>query len=260
MLLILCPLDDLDTLALARRWTREGIDCRIVTAEALSFARRRSHRVSGPCRSGAAVVRTDIDLTDRCSVSGDEFTGVLNRLVEPPAAAWRWAAAAERDYAVAELHAFTLSWLAGLPGPVRNRPVPGCLAGPAPHPVAVLAVAAALGLDHVPLRLSSRSTQPTTNPLETATRMAGPDSRAVEVICLDGVVLTPGVPARIADRLPALAADIGAAEALIGIHFAVGRSRWVFAGVTPLPALAAAGSAVYGALAAVLGARAAEVA
>ena len=126
-----------------------GVPVTVVTGELLAFARRRSHRL------GRAGVHSSIELGDGTVLSDLTFTGVLNRLVEPPAAAWEHAAVGERTYAMAELHAFTLSWLTSLPCPVRNRPDPSYLAGPAPHPLLALAAARSVGLRTVPIRLDT---------------------------------------------------------------------------------------------------------
>ncbi|MDQ6659083.1 MAG: hypothetical protein M3Z00_12830 [Actinomycetota bacterium] len=240
MLLILCSLDDLDTVAFARGASAAGVPCRVLTAEALSFASRRSHRLSSIRRAGRTSISvvTEIETVGAPLLLEGNLSGVLNRLVEPPATAWRRAAAVERDYAAAELFAFTLSWLSGLTCPVRNRPTPGCLAGPTPHSLSSLAVARQVGLDCPPLRYSSRAGSAATDLGSAALAAAGHDAGVEQLVCLDGKVLTRRAPAGLADAVAAFASAIGAEQSLNGVDFAVSGSRWVFAGMTPLPALA----------------------
>src|SRR5439155_13560654 len=94
-----------------------------------------------------------VDRSDVASVRHP--TWVLNRMVDPPDLAWRCAAPAERDYAAAELQAFTLAWLCGLDRPVRNRPDPGCLSGPLFPPAVVAYAAARAGLACGALRVGT---------------------------------------------------------------------------------------------------------
>lgn len=241
MLLILCSLDDLDTVSFARGAIAGGVPCRLLTAEALSFASRRSHRLSSIVRAGrtSISIHTEIETVGAPLLLERDLTGVLNRLVEPPVSAWRRAATVERDYAAAELFAFTLSWLSGLDCPVRNRPTAGCLAGPSPHPLTTVAVARQVGLDCPPLRYSSRTSAPATDLGLAALAAAGRGANVAQLVCLDGAVLTTTAPAGLADRVGAFARAVGAEESLLGVDFAVSGSRWVFAGMTPLPTLAA---------------------
>ncbi|WP_029135891.1 hypothetical protein [Nakamurella lactea] len=243
MLLILCPLDDLDALAFAHRATAEGTGCRILTAEALSFAGRRSHRIVSPVRgSGAPIsVRTEIEALGLPPINDEQVSGVLNRLIEPPASAWRRATAVERDYATAELFAFTISWLSGFECPVRNRPTASCLAGPAPHPLRAVVAAQAAGLECPDLRYGSDTAAAQPDLAAAAFAAAGPGARARQVVCLDGMVLSDGIPADPGAGVVGLLCAIGADADLVGVDFAVRGDHWVFAGLTPLPALGGLG-------------------
>lgn len=260
MLLILCALDDLDTLAFARRAGATGVDCRILTAEALSFARRRSHRISGTSRgAGASIsVRTEIEALDLPPIRDNQLSGVLNRLVEPPAAAWRRATEVEREYATAELFAFTLSWLTGLDCPVRNRPTPGCLAGPVPHPARVVAAARQAGLNCPQIRYHSGmpAADAEADLGAAALTAAGPQAVPAHLVCLDGEPLACGdaasVPGHLADPIRSMLSLLGCAGDLVGLDFAVHGGRWVFAGLTPLPRLSELGTAGRAALLATL--------
>jgi hypothetical protein len=206
----------------------------LVTSDLLSFARRRSQRI------GAVGVESVIELAHGTTITRPAF--VLNRLMGPPAAAWRWASDAERNYAIAELNAFMLGWLTGLDCPVRNSPDPSCLAGPLPHPLLLAAAAARAGLEcaDVPFRHDSGSTPDYL--LEAAAGVAGPSAQPVHVVCLDGVILNVPVPDSVAAAVREFATLIGASEALIGVDFLVQGNTWWFAGMSPLADLRAGGA------------------
>ncbi|MDQ4214740.1 hypothetical protein [Microbacterium capsulatum] len=192
-----------------------------MTSELLSFARRRSQRLG---RDGArAVVEVGPLTIERPAL-------VINRMTTPPDAAWRSAVPGEREYAAAELTAFVLSWLRALDCPVRNRPEPVCLAGPAPHPQLAQLFAQRSGL------------------------ACGEGIRSgtyAQLVVLDGEILNPeeiaqragtAMPRGFAASVSSFAHAVGADTALIGIDMIVGEGQWLFQGVTPLPALPAAGS------------------
>lgn len=253
MLLVLCPLNDPHALWFAGRALADGRLCTVLPTEKLSFARRRSHRLGG---GGGSEPRTVIELTDGTVVDGARVTGVLNRMIAPPADAWHHAPEAERDYATAELHAFSLSWLTGLRCPVRNRPTPECLAGPAPDPLRSWAAAQASGLSCAPVRMGAADPwHPAEAVLASARRASGPSARPVHAVCLDGTVLVPNVPARVAAGVAALCALLGARRALLGVDFLVDGDDWRFAGTSPLPDLRSGGNRLYRLLLDALGQR-----
>jgi hypothetical protein len=236
MLLVICGLDDEGALWFARRVRQSGADCTIVTTEALSYARHLSHRLA------RGEVRTELRLADGTRLVDSEISGVLNRAVQPPGAAWLWAAPAERDYAIVELHACTLSWLHALPCPVRNRPEPDCLAGPLRHPFVTVAAAHAAGLPCPEIRFDTAGPlSPADSLLLAAARAAGPHARPVHLACLDGVVAGGEPPEPVAAGIAAFATRMGAAEALLGVDFFAGDGGWWFAGTSPLPDLRAGG-------------------
>src|SRR5205814_4716450 len=77
-LLVVASLDDADALWFAQRAGTSGVACRVLTTEALSFARRRSHRVTDQgCTTTIEVVAGDI-------IRDSEIGGVLNRALDPP--------------------------------------------------------------------------------------------------------------------------------------------------------------------------------
>ncbi|HEV8651809.1 MAG TPA: hypothetical protein VG276_21030 [Actinomycetes bacterium] len=246
MLLVLCGLDDPGALWFARRAVESGLDCSVVTSEALSYVRRISHQLG---RDGVHTTVELIDgtvLVDELAAGPGGVSGVLNRMLEPPAQAWQYAAPAERDYAAMELHAVVLSWLHGLRCPVRNRPEPDCLAGPVRHPFVAVAAAHAVGLSCPTVRFDSAAPLwPADALLAAAAAAAGRPARAVHVVCLDGEVLAPEVPEAVAGGVAAFTTRIGAGEALIGVDFVVGPSGWWFAGLTPLADLRAGGAVLF---------------
>jgi hypothetical protein len=248
MLLVLTTLDDLPALSFVRASAATGSACAVVTSESLSFARRRSHRVSD---AGTSVA---LELADGTTVDGNGLTGVLNRLMGPPDLAWHRAGGRERDYATAELHAFTLSWLSALPCPVRNRPTPSCLTGPTPHPFLAVSAAAEAGLACAPVRMGTGAgADPAQAVSAAAFGAAGPDSYHCQVVCLDGHDVTDASPPWVRDALPKLAALLGLEESLVGVDFVVGGGQWWFAGTTPMPDLRLGGAELYGRLHALLG-------
>jgi len=230
---VVASLDDADALWFAQRAGTSGVACRVLTTEALSFARRRSHRVTDQgCTTTIEVVAGDI-------IRDSEIGGVLNRALDPPDRAWQRAAPAERDYASAELQAFMLSWLAGLPCPVRNRPTPDCLAGPYPHPFVASAAAVQAGLPCPPMTVTTSSVgnDCLDGHLMAARLTAGPAARPINVPCLDGVPAMAGIPDAVTDAIGSFLELIGANEAAVGIDFLVAENVWWFAGMTPIASL-----------------------
>jgi hypothetical protein len=241
MLLVICGLDDEGALWFTHQVKQSGADCTVVTTEALSYARHLSHRLT------PGEARTEVRLADGTRLVDSEISGVLNRAVQPPGAAWLQAAPAERDYATVELHACTLSWLHALPCPVRNRPEPDCLAGPWRHPFVTAAAAHAAGLPCPEIRFGTAGPLgPADALLLAAARAAGPRARPVHLVCLDGVVARSVVAGRelpepVAAGIKAFATRMGAEEALLGVDFFAGAGGWWFAGTSPLPDLRAGG-------------------
>jgi hypothetical protein len=243
MFVVLCDIDDSAALWLDSRFRELGHRSTLVTSGLLSFAQRRSQWIG---RDGTRAV---VDLGEGGVI--DQPGLVVNRLLSPPVAAWQWAKPGERDYAAAEMTAFTLSWLAAVPGAVRNRPSPTCLAGPSPHPLRAAVLAHRAGLDVPDADFGAGAS--TLQLLEAAVRNAAPPVGLCHLVVLDGrIVDADGAErragARMPERLPRavarLASAVGAAEGLIGIDIVVSDGRWWFAGMTPLPDLMLAGDAV----------------
>lgn len=173
--------------------------------------------------------------TDGRRLDSAEVVATFNRLVaepRPPAGV----APADRGYAAEELRAFTLGWLASLPGPVLNRATPEGWSGAAPHPAAVHVRAATAGL---PVDDLDDAVAPAVGP-------ARPVQRALVVA---GHVLGPPLARRHADGCHALAAALGLGVA--GVDFvpsAAGDGRWVVDRVDPRPDLRRGGVAALDAL------------
>ncbi|HEX5270507.1 MAG TPA: hypothetical protein VFW33_08485 [Gemmataceae bacterium] len=82
-----------------------------------------AHSVGPGGADGAAVVGGRV-------LAVDELDGVVVRIAAVPAGELGHVRAEDRAYAAAEMTAFLLAWLDACPGPVVNRPTPGCLNGP----------------------------------------------------------------------------------------------------------------------------------
>jgi hypothetical protein len=231
--LVVCDIEDAVALWFASKLRAAGVPTLVATSDVLSFARRRSQRVS------ARGVESVVELADGAAIARPAF--VLIRLMAPPAAAWRWATAGERNYAIAELNAFVLGWLAGLDCPVRNRPDPSCLAGPAPHPLVLAAAATRAGLDCADVTFVRGVRSPADYLLESAARASGPGARPCHGVCLDGEILNLAVPPHVARRVRDFTTAVGADAALVGIDFLVQDDKWWFAGMSPIADLRAGG-------------------
>jgi hypothetical protein len=126
--------------ALALRWSDD--DARVLTPRDLSRTGWRQ-RVGHPAGSIAVV---DGDL-----VPQEEISAVLTRLPCVFEEELPHIAPEDRTYVAAEMTAFLIFWLAGLPCPVINRPTPGCLVGPAWRPAQWSQLAARAGFAAEPL-------------------------------------------------------------------------------------------------------------
>jgi hypothetical protein len=231
MWLVLCERADLDAHWAAAGLVRRGLEpIELVHADELAAATRWQHRV-GP--DGCSVT---VELVDGRTLSSAEIRGTLNRLVQTPSAPLLRAAPGDREYAREELHAFALSWLAALPGPVLNRPTPQGLSGPWLHRSEWLALAARAGLATPPFRSDDaesegRGRSPAASVIVVGAKAFGP----------------PGVPA-LADACGRLARLVGAA--LLEVAF---DPDGLFAAATTLPALRPGGDPLLDALAGALG-------
>lgn len=224
---------------LAARWAYDGLrrhglaSLQLATAPQLANARRWVHRL------GEGVAKVEIELADGRRFASGETRGVVNRLLSIPCAALERAAAADRDYAWQELHAFYFSWLYALPGTVLNRPAPPGLAGRLRHPVEWFALAARASLPFAPYR--SDTTQ--------LSQGLAAGSRAMHTVVLAGEVYGPHLPEQIAAGCRRLA-ELAGLE-LLGLELELrADGEWRFRGATPLADLTAGGEPLLAALAA----------
>ena len=233
MWLVLCAADDLSALWAARGLAARGLQpTEIVTADMLAYNLRFEHRLS------AGEPSVNITLADQRVINSGAIRGTLNRLQLLPSAHLRGAAAADRDYAVQELYALTLSWLYGLPGIMLNRPTPQGLSGEWRHRSEWLLLATQAGLTTMPYQQSDLCGP------------AGPSALPAtqSLIMVRGICCGPTVPPSIAAGCARLASFSG--TDLLGIEFlAARRGDWIFTNATPLPDLRSGGSSLLDALA-----------
>ena len=232
-MLVLTHLEDTSALRLAARVRASGAPCQIVTAEALSFAKRRTHTTSSD------GTHTVIELADGTAIEDAGMSGVLNRCWRPPDLAWQQASSTERAYASAELHAFMVSWLSSLAAPVRNRPVDDSLAGPSPTPMLAAMAAAATGLNVHPAVGIDSATQPPCDPGAATSAALGGRGVRRQVVLLDGTPFGAELDDGALASVRALAGRLRADDAIVGLDFVVDRGTWWFVGMTPLPELPA---------------------
>ncbi len=142
MWLIACSPGDVAALWVARRLVaRELAPVEVVSVEALAYSQSIEHRLG----SDGASVR--IRLADGRQLAGERVDGLLNRITRLPFAHLEVATEDEHTYAMQEISALFLSWLAAMPGIVLNRPVPFGLSGPIMDQTQWLALAGRAGLD-----------------------------------------------------------------------------------------------------------------
>jgi hypothetical protein len=96
-----------------------------VSAEEIVLAPYWAHREED------SLVTTEVRLSDGTSLDSANIGVVFNRLLALTLPQFAFAKAADRDYAIQEMNALCLSWLAGLPRPVINTPTPMGLSAPA---------------------------------------------------------------------------------------------------------------------------------
>lgn len=234
MWLVLC--EDHDA---AAHWAHEGLAARglpteLVTSTSLGTATRWVHRL------GPAGGELEVSLADGREIRSTDVSGVLNRLLS----AWNprigHARDGDREYAIQEIHAFHVSWLHALPGPMLNRPHMGGLSGRWRYASEWLALGARAGLPTRPSPLDSDQTPPW---------LASPEDNVRTVITVGGQVL--GAPsADLVDGCRKLA-ELSATP-LLGTSFRSDAVGWHLVGATPHPDLRLGGEPLLDALAAAL--------
>jgi hypothetical protein len=137
---VLASADDVDAKALVARWA--GADARLFTPADLCH-RGWVHRPGFGC--GLAVV-------DGEPVPVRDLSALVTRLFFVTERDVVSIVPADRPYVAAEMTAFLLAWLSGLPCPVVNRPSPLGLAGPNLRPESWMALASRAGIPVRPVR------------------------------------------------------------------------------------------------------------
>jgi hypothetical protein len=125
MILILAHLQDRTAFAVAHLLaTRHGADyVRTLTAEELAV------EVGWSYRHTSSGIETELRMPDGDRLSDCRVGIVFNRLRQVSVPQFESGPRGDRDYAAAEIHALTLSWLSSLRCPVVNRPSVRGLAG-----------------------------------------------------------------------------------------------------------------------------------
>jgi hypothetical protein len=169
MLVILAYSHDRSAYALVERWRAAGEDAGVLTCADLS-RRGWLHRPGYP-EAGRAVV------DDRIVPTGD-IRAVIVRMPAVGEGEVMHVHEADRAYAVAEMQAFLLAWLASLQCPVINPPTTCNLGGPAWHVSEWVLRARRLGLAVRPVAWRSASS----DAFVEMPRRLDPGSRFIDVI------------------------------------------------------------------------------
>jgi hypothetical protein len=233
MILVLCDESDLSARWAADAMRRRGQAVTIITGADLAAAVGWEHRIG---RLGAEC---EIRFADGTHLRGSDTRGVLNRLSFIPSGWLRRYGGPDRDYAVQEMHAFYLSWLHTLRGPVFNPPTPQGLCGNWRHPSAWTALAVQVGLPARPFRQSSADDP-------AAAWQAMPAAAHLRVVGDRGVG-----PEFLLERYEAACARLAKAAGapLLGINFAPDpNGAWQMIGASILPDLIGGGEVLADAL------------
>jgi hypothetical protein len=231
MWLVLCSSSDPSGL-----WVYEGLrqlgvaPLELILAEWLGYGSQWEHRLDG---SGTHL---KIVLPDGRVLCSSRIRGAINRLLVPPAGIAQRAAASDKEYALAELQAFYLSWLNGLPGLVINRPTAVGLSGSLYHASEWVYRAARAGLPAPAYRQSGH------DGAERGYSSLAPEGVAkLQVITFGGEVFGGRVAEPIARACAKLAQE--AETEMLGIElYATENSEWTFANATPYPDLSVGGA------------------
>jgi hypothetical protein len=230
MWLILCSSSDPSGL-----WVYEGLKqlgvapLELVLTEWLAYGSRWEHRLDG---NGTHL---KIVLADGRVLCSSRIRGAINRLLVPSPGLVQRAVAADKEYAQAELQAFYLSWLKGLPGVVINRPSAVGLCGSWYHPSEWACRASRAGLP-VPTYRQSGHDAP-----EQCYRSPDREGAAtLNVITFRGEIFGGQVPESTVNACSKLAEQAG--TEMLGVElYAAEDGEWTFANATPYPDLSLGG-------------------
>jgi hypothetical protein len=242
MILVLCEETDQSALWAAEALRLRGKTLAVVTGADLAMAERWEHTV------GAAGADCELRLAGGARLRGRDVAAVFNRLAFVPSAWQRRFGGPDRDYALAEMHAFYLSWLHALPGPKLNAPTPQGLCGNQRHPSAWTALAARAGLPVRPFRQTSDD-----DPSLIWQTAGWPTANASATLHVLGEgVIGPGA---LAERHGAACCRLAqlAGVMLLGVDFApAADGSWQMTRASLLPDLISGGAALANALTAAL--------
>jgi hypothetical protein len=236
---LLCEEQDLSALWLTSRLQGRGVAVDLVTAAALEAATRWEHRLE------RGEVKSAVTLPDGRVLTFGPSDALLNRLTRPPSDRIDRVAGDDRDYALQEMTALYLSWLASLPGIVVNRPTPQGLGGSFRHPSHWTALARDA---HLPVATWRQSEADDPNALW----LSRPAALTVFVVG-ERVVAPSGLAPDIIEGSRALARLSGAL--LLGVDLAArsDNSCWEFVGASPVPSLVNGGDDLADAIAELVG-------
>ncbi|MGB6945355.1 MAG: hypothetical protein WBE37_23350 [Bryobacteraceae bacterium] len=230
MWLVFCSSSDPSGLWIYQGLKQLGVaPLELVLAEWLAYGAQWEHRLD------ATGTHLKIGLPDGRALCSSRIRGAINRLLAPSPAQTQRAAESDKDYAQAELQAFYLSWLNGLPGVVINRPSTVGLCGSWFHPSEWAYRASRVGLPVPTYRQSSHDA-----PELGYKSLAVPGAETLNVIAFRGDVFGGTLPESIVHGCARLAEYVQAE--MLGIEFyAAENGRWTFASATPCPELSAGG-------------------
>jgi hypothetical protein len=230
MWLVLCSASDSSGI-----WVYEGLrqlgvgPIELVLAEHLAIGSRWEHRL----QDNATQLR--VTLPDGRMLCSSRIKGAINRLLAPAPGIEQQAAISDREYAQAELQAFYLSWLRGLPGVVINRAAAVGLCGPWYHISEWICRASRAGLKTPVYR------QPANGTADGGYASLAPEgTTTTSVIAFRGEVYGERPAEPVARACAKLAQE--AQTELLGIELYAGQNgEWIFASATPCPDLSVGG-------------------
>ncbi|HXY78839.1 MAG TPA: hypothetical protein VEH47_08495 [Candidatus Acidoferrales bacterium] len=229
MWLVLCSSSDTSGLWVYQGLRQLGVGpMELVLSEWLAFGSRWEHRLDG------SATQFRVTLPDGRVLCSSRIRGAINRLLAPAPGIDQQAAISDREYAHAELQAFYLSWLQGLPGVMINRPGAVGLCGPWYHTSEWVCRASRAGLKAPVYRQSAHETE------RGYASLAPEGATTINVIAFRGEVYGERVGEPVARACARLAQE--ARTELLGIELYAGQDgEWTFASATPCPGLSVGG-------------------
>lgn len=230
MWLVLCSSSDNSGLWVYQGLRQLGVGpMELVLSESLAFGSGWEHRLDG------SATQLRVTLPDGRMLCSSRIRGAINRVVAPAPGIDQQAAISDREYAQAELHAFYLSWLHGLPGVVINRPGAVGLCGPWYHISEWVSRASRAGLKVPVYRQSAQYTA-----ARGYASLAPEGTTTVNLIAFRGEVYGGRVAEPVARACARLAQE--ARTELLGVElYASQNGEWTFASATPYPSLSVGG-------------------